>query len=407
MARLAPLALLLVAADWPQFRGPGGSAAGPDADPPTTWTATSPKWVAELPGGGSSSPVVVGDRVYVTAFTGTGPKVVRHLIALDRATGKKVWADTAPGVPEEDAARGFHTEHGYASNTPAADASGVVAFFGKAGVAGYDRAGKRLWLTSVGTESDPRGWGSGSSVVLWKNLAIVNAASEGRAVVALDRTTGKEVWKAEGKKLALSFGTPALVAGGGRTDLVVPMPGEVWGLDPDTGKLRWHADHTSEGNVSPSVVPGDGVAYLTGGFTGKATTAVKLGGEIVWTARPSSYVPTPLLHAGRLHWVGDDGTAVALDAATGKQLYAERLPGLAGRGKPVYASPVRAGDRLYVVTRRGGTAVLAASAEFQVIAQNPPLDDTDFNATPAVCGRELYLRSNRAVYRLDNPSGVK
>lgn len=407
MRRLAPLVLLLVAADWPQFRGPGGSAAGTDADPPTTWAADGPKWVAELPGGGSSSPVVVGDRVYVTCYTGGGPAVVRHLVALDRATGRQVWADTVPGVPEEDAARGFLTDHGYASNTPAADATGVVAFFGKAGVAGYDGAGKRLWLTSVGVESDPRGWGSGASVLLWKRLVIVNAASEGRAVVALDRATGKEVWRAAGKKLALSFGTPALLTAGDRTDLVVPMPGEVWGLDPDTGKLRWHAAHTSQGNVSPSVAAGDGVAFLTGGFTGKATTAVRPGGEVLWTAKASSYVPTPLVHAGRLLWVGDDGMTVALDAATGKTLYSERLPGLGGGGrggKPVYASPVRAGDRLYVVTRKAGTKVLAAGAEFKVLAENPPLDDTDFNATPAICGRELYLRSNRAVYRLDRPT---
>ena len=178
------------------------------------------------------------------------------------------------------------------------------------------------------------------------------------------------MWKAEGKKLALSFGTPALVAAGDRTDLVVPMPGEVWGLDPDTGKLRWHAEHKSQGNVSPSVAAGDGVAYLTGGFTGKATTAVKVGGEVLWSAKPSSYVPTPLVHAGRLHWVGDDGLAVALDAATGKTLYSERLPGLSG-GKPVYASPVRAGDRLYVVTRKGRDGGAGRRGRVQGVGPEP------------------------------------
>jgi outer membrane protein assembly factor BamB len=405
------------AADWPQFRGPNGSAVAPDAKPPLKWTAKEGvKWATKLPGPGSSSPIIVGDRVFVTCYSGYGvdaqnpgssDKLVRHLVCLDRTSGKVTWTADVPAVTPEDPYRGYITEHGYASHTPVSDGEAVYVFFGKSGVLGFDMAGKQLWKTSVGKDSDIRGWGSGASPLLFKDIVIVNASSEGRAVVGLNKKTGKEMWRAEGRNLSLSFGTPALVkATAERTDLVVPMPGEVWGLDPETGKKRWTATIKPDGNISPSVLAGDGVVYITGGYQTKGSLALKPptdGAETkpVWETRVSSYVPTPLLNDGRLYCVNDNGIAVCLNATDGKTIYEERLSikGVGGKGsRPFYASPVLANGHLYVPSRRSGVVVLKAGEKFEQVELNPPLDDTDFNGTPAVVGNQLFLRSNTHLY---------
>jgi outer membrane protein assembly factor BamB len=414
-------ALPAVATDWPQFRGPTQAGTAPaDADPPASWGDTKNlRWKTPLPGPGSSSPAVVGDRVFVTYYTGYGvsrtdpgdpAKLVRHLTCLGRTDGKVQWTADVPGVSPEDPYKGFINEHGYASSSPVCDGERVFVFFGKTGVLAFDLAGKQLWQTSVGTETDVRGWGSAASPVLYKNLVIVNAASEGRAVVGLDKATGKQVWKAEGKKLSLSFSTPALVkVDDSRTDLVVAMPNEVWGVNPDTGKMAWFATvKCGGGNLSASVTPGDGVAFVTGGFTSTGMACVRAGGKgdvtgthVVWEAKQSSYVPTPALADGHLYWVSENGFANCADAATGKTLWEpERLAGVASgfTSKPVYASAVVAKGRVYAVTRKAGVFVLAAGPKFEQLARNTLADDTDFNGTPAVVGRQLFLRSNKALY---------
>src|SRR5947209_18539583 len=279
---------LLRADDWRPFRGPGGSGVSRQGRVPDEWgDAKNLRWKAALPGPGSSSPVVVGGRVFVTCYTGYGtsaddpgdPKqLTRHLLCLSRADGRTLWSAAVPAARPEDPYRGYLTEHGYASGTPASDGEAVYVFFGKSGVLAFDLNGKRLWQTSVGTESDQRRWGSGSSPVLYKTTVIVNAASESRSVRALDKATGKQVWKAEAEGLDLSFGTPALVElPGGRTELALAVPGELWGLNPDTGKLLWHAAVRMAGNVAPSAVAHDGVVYATGGFDGRGTVAVLAG----------------------------------------------------------------------------------------------------------------------------------
>lgn len=417
VARLTTLALLFCAsnahaADWPAFRGPDGTGASADANPPTKWTAKDGvKWTTPLPGAGSSSPIVVGDRVFVTYFTGEGEKLVRHLACLDRETGKVRWTADVKSVAAEDPYRGYlRSEHGYASHTPVSDGESVFVFFGKSGVLAFDLAGKQLWQTSVGTQSDIRGWGSAASPVLHGKLVIVNAASESRAVVALDKATGKVVWKETSAKLSLSFGSPALVKAADRTDLVVAMPTTVWGLDPDTGKSRWTAAIRPDGNISPAVVAGNGVAYVYGGYTTNGSAAIKAGGsgdvKPLWASKATSYVPTPALVGDRLYCVTDTGMAQCVNAADGKAIYEERLPIKAGGGKgskPVYASAVVADGRVYAVTRRGGTFVYKAGDTFDAsdVIANPPLDDTDFNATPALAGKQLFLRSNKAVYCIE------
>jgi outer membrane protein assembly factor BamB len=407
---------IVSAADWPQFRGLNGSGVATDAKPPLKWTAKDGvTWSTKLPGPGSSSPIVVGNQVFVTCYsgygadaqnTGSSDKLLRHLVCIERATGKVSWTKDVPAVTPEDNYRGYISEHGYASHTPASDGEAVYVFFGKSGVLAYDLTGKKLWQTSVGKDSDIRGWGSGASPILHKELVIVNASSESRAVVALNKKTGKEEWRADGRKLSLSFGTPALVkVSKERTDLVVAMPGEVWGLDADTGKKRWTASIRPDGNISPSVLAGAGMVYITGGYQTKGSAAVTLGGEkegkVAWESKLSSYVPTPVLHNGRLYCVNEDGFAQCLNAENGKTVYEERLSvkGVGGRGsRPFYASPALANGYLYVPSRRSGVYVLKAGEKFEQVEQNAALDDTDFNGTPAIADNQLFLRSNSHVY---------
>jgi len=417
---LAAAGTCLAAVEWPRFRGPEGSGiAGPEARPATTWSETSNlKWKTALPGPGSSSPILAGDRLFLTTYSGYGdgsaggdtPETLqRHLVCLDHITGKVLWDKSVPAEMPEDAYFGNIREHGYASNTPVTDGERVYVFFGKTGVLAFDFEGKPLWRVNVGKQSSNRRWGTGASPILYRGLVIVNAADEGRAVVALDKLTGKEAWKVEVGALELSFVTPTLVdCGGGRTDLALAVPGELWGMNPETGKLRWYAQTGIEGNVSPSVIAADGVVYATGGFPRQGTIAVRAGGKgdvtatnVLWSSQNASYVPSPILYGGRLFVVSDQGFAICQEAKTGKLVYKERLPGVSG-AKPFYASAVLANGCLYAVSRRAGTFVIEAKPEFKVVAHNQLAgDDTDFNGTPAVVGPQLFLRSNRYLYCIE------
>ena len=409
--------------EWPRFRGPDGSglAAG-DARPPTNWSATSNlKWKAALPGPGSSSPIIWGERVFVTCYSGYGEgssgagpeKLQRHLVCLQRNTGNTSWDKSVPAELPEDEYSGNLREHGYASNTPVTDGERVYVFFGKTGVLAFDFAGRKLWKVNVGKQSSNRRWGSAASPILCQNTVIINAAEEGRSVLALDKLTGKEVWKTEVNSLELSFVTPVLVeCAGGRSDLALAVPGEMWGLNPATGKLRWFAQTGITGNVSPSVVAADGVVYATGGYPRQGTIAVLAGGKgdvtqtnVLWSSQSASYVPSPVVYHGHLYVVSDQGSALCLEANTGKLVYKERLPGVSG-GKPFYASVVLADGHLYATSRRTGTFVMQADPAFALLAQNKLAgDDTDFNGTPAIAGRQIFLRSNRFVYCIESGAG--
>ena len=411
------------AADWARFRGPNGSGVAADAKPASTWSESqNVRWKTELPGPGTSSPIVIGERIFVTSFSGEGEggKLQRHLVCVNRADGKIAWSAAIPAVQPEDNYSGFLTEHGYASHTPTSDGQRVYVFFGKSGAAAFDLTGKKLWQTSLGTDSNRKNWGSASSPILYKDFVIINASEEGHEIVALEKATGKIAWEAKGAALELSFGTPVLVESEGRTDLVFSVPGELWGMNPDTGKLRWFAETGLPGNIAPSVVPGDGMVFAFGGFPRLGALAVKTGGKgdvtkthIAWTGSNSSYVPTPVLHEGRFYFVSDAGFATCLDAKSGTMIFKERLPGASatGRGgKPFYASAVLANGLIYAVSRQNGTFVFEAKPEFKLVAQNRIAgDDSQFNATPALADRQLFLRSNRALYCIEStpPAGTQ
>lgn len=392
--------------DWTRFRGPNGQGVTAEKVP-VEWSTESAKWTLDLPGEGSSSPIVVGGKIFVTCYSGVdGADSRRTIVCADAQTGKMVWSDSVAGPQRDDSYSGFLREHGYASGTPVSDGTHVYAFFGKAGVVAWDMEGKKIWQKDVGQMSSNRRWGSAASPLLHDGLLIVNASEENRAILGLDAATGEEKWRAEYAGLELCFATPVLVEGdGGVMEAVISMPGEVWGINVENGKLRWYCEIDNGGNVSPSVVVGEDAFYTFGGYPAQQTNAIRRGGRKdisgshrLWQGRDSSYVATPVLSDGHLYWVSDRGQAYSVNAKSGETVTRSRLQGLQSGGRPVYASPVKAGDHIYVVTRRSGTYVYEATPQMKQVHVSPPLDDTDFNATPAVADGRIYVRSNKALY---------
>ncbi len=407
-----------VHADWPRLRGAMGDAKA-EGSLPTTWSDTENlQWKASLPGPGSSSPIIVGDKVFITCWSGYADgtsddmsKMVRHLICISKIDGKILWDKIVPAVQPEDFANGMLMEHGYASSTPVSDGTSVFVFFGKTGALAFDMQGKQLWQTSVGTHSNRKGWGSASSPILYKDTLIVTAYDEGGAMVALDKKTGAQVWRAPSEGLNTVYSTP-LISG---EDLILPVASEVWGLNPDSGKLRWYATYSMGGNVSPGVTVADGTLFVTGGYPTAGTAAIKLGGKgdltatgTLWSINSASYIPTPIYHEGHLYVINDAGFAMCIEAKTGKEIYRERVMensnsggggGRRGGGKPFYASPVLVGGNLYAPSRKNGVFVIAAKPIYQQIAKNTfASDSSQMNGTPAVDANRLYLRSDKALY---------
>lgn len=397
----------LAAEDWSRFRGGDGQGVSTSTVPVNWTTDKNIAWSLKLDGDGSSSPIVVGDRVFLTFYSGeSGASAKRGVICVDAGSGKLLWKKTIDGPNREDGYSGYLAEHGYASGSPVSDGKNVYAFFGKAGVVAYTVDGKQLWKKELGQMSSNRRWGSAASPVLFNNILIVNAAEEARAIFGLDATTGKQLWKADYDRLELCYATPVLTAGdSGVMEAVISMPGEVWGLNATNGKLRWFCEIGNGGNVSPSVVVSKDHFFTFGGYPAQQTNAIKRGGRknitdthSVWQSRDSSYVPTPLYHDGHLYFVSDKAQGFCMNATTGETITRTRLKDIKSGGRPVYASPVKAGKYIYAVTRRSGTFVFEATPKMKQIAHNPALDDSDFNATPAISDGRMFLRSNNKLY---------
>ena len=416
--------LLLIASpssaeDWRGFRGSDGSGISRgNASLPVSWSSTDNlSWSIQLPGPGSSSPIIIGERVLLTCYSGYDntqgdiTSLKRQLICLDRNSGTIQWQSAVTPSGSEDLFEGFITEHGYASSTPVSDGEIVVSFFGKAGVFAHDLQGKQLWHADVGQQSGTRRWGSSGSPVISGNVVIINASDESLSIRGLDKTTGKEIWKAEAQGLENTFCTPLLLSVDGHNELVVPVPGEIWGLNPATGKLLWYATTELDGNVCPSPVFQGKMIFAMGGRQG-STVALRAGGRddvtnshLAWSSQASSYVPSPVVHEGHLYWVSDRGIAHCLKVDSGEIVYQERLvsEGGFGGGRPFYASIVLADNKLYVVSRVAGVFVLAAGPKFKQLGQNQlDNDESQFNASPAISRGQIFLRSDTRLYCIEN-----
>lgn len=422
------LVTLSESADWSRFRGPNGSGVSAEAERlPVEWSdSKNLKWKADLPGPGSSCPIVVGDRVFLTSWSGYADgkdggsleQLKRHLVCIDRKTGKQLWASSVDAVLPEDSYRGMFAENGYATHTPVSDGEYVFAFFGKSGLHAFDMEGNLVWKANVGEDRDRRGWGTASSPILHKNLVIVTAAIESNSVVALDKKTGKEVWRQEAEGFASTWGTPILVETGERTELVIGVPYEIWALNPDTGKLLWYCESVGTDSMCSSVVAHDGVVYcIESGPRGGGAVAVRAGGKgdvtashVVWKQQHRSRVGTPVIHEGYIYFVSS-GVANCINLKSGERVYQSRLDGgrssggsrtsgFGGRGGGQdYSSPVAADGKLYYARRSGDIFVVKLGPKFEQLATNHfESSSGDFHATPAIDGGELFIRSSTNLY---------
>ncbi len=401
-------AALAAAGDWQQFRGPGGLGVSTEKNLPTRWSsAENVVWRTTLPGAGTSSPVIVGNRVFLTCYSGYAldtaepgdmNELKRHLVCVDRRTGKIVWQKQFdPRLPEHKYA-GEGAYHGYSSSTPASDGERLYVLFGKSGVYCLDLDGKELWHSLVG--DGIHGWGSGTSPLLHKNLVIINASVESGSLVALDKHSGKEAWRAGG--IGSSWNTPVLVSlPNSPAELVVSVQGRMLGFHPDTGEALWNSEGVHR-YVCPSVVANDGVVFAIGG--GSTSLAVRAGGRgdvklthEMWREGRGSNVSSPIYHDRHLYWASDSGGVLhCQDAATGRTVYQKRLEPGSGL---IYASPILADGKLYYVSQRKGTYVVAAKPEFELLAHNVFADDDSrTNASPAVSNGQLLLRTDRHLY---------
>ncbi|MEX2214836.1 MAG: PQQ-binding-like beta-propeller repeat protein [Phycisphaeraceae bacterium] len=397
------------ATDWPRFRNADGSGVA-TGGVPTEWSATNNLlWKTPLPGPGSSSPIVFGDRVYVTCYSGYGLSVKspgsmaelkRHLVCVGRDDGKIRWTQTL--ASDQDVAP-FKDEiaigrHGYATATPAADASGVYVFYGSGGVVAYSHAGKQIWRASCGTRFHE--WGTASSPLIYEDLLIIHADVESHALIALDKRTGKEKWRLANEKGPSTWSTPIIASASGRDELIFSNGnGKVAGVDPDRGTLLWECQ-THVGLINASPVACEGAVVVFGSYSGKAA-AVRMGGRDdvaathkLWEINKGAYISSPVYHDGHLYFTRDGRVVYCVNAKTGETVYQDRI-----ESHDIAASPVIAGGKLYYVSTIAGTFVLDAKPQFRQIAHNILVgDDSVFNGTPAVTGNRLLLRSNRFLY---------
>jgi len=395
------LSQALFAENWPQFRGPCGLGISKEKNLPVTWSETkNVLWKKAMPGYGSSSPIALNGKLYVTCYSGYGmgrnpgrmEDLRLHVVCVNIKDGRIIWhKQIKPILPESKTVR----DHGYAAQTPATDGEHLYIFFGKSGVFKFDLNGNQIWQTSVGTRT--HGWGSGTSPVLYENLVIVNASVESKSLVAIDKNTGKEVWRAGG--MDSSWNTPHLVkTSSGKYELAVTIRKWILGFDPKTGNELWRCEGISD-YICPSIVSHDGVLYAMGGRSSQAV-AVRSGGRghvtnthKLWHADVGANVCSPVVHDGHLYWVSDrNKTAFCLSLADGTIKYSEPA------GPQPYASALLADGRIYIVTRNGGTLVLAAKPKFEQLALNVLDDKSTFNASAVPYNGTLILRSDENLY---------
>lgn len=428
-------------ADWARFRGPNGTGIS-TSDAPTEFGAEKNlKWKMELPGRGVSSPIVVGDKVFVTCYSGYGPdggeieNLKRHLVCVDRLSGKSLWTKTVNATLPEDEWSGMGIPtHGYASHTPASDGTHVFAFFGKSGVFAYDLDGNEVWNQSVGKGPSSKRFGSAASPIVTDEHVIVNASDESLSIVWLDKKTGKELYRAQADGLGDCYTTPVLVKNG--KEIAISVIGEVWGLNNKNGKLAWYANGVNSRNAQVSLVAADDIVYATG----EEAYAIRVGGKddvsksnTVWQGRIRPRYATPVVVDGRLYSISSS-VVECVDAKTGERVFQGRLTGAAGaapveqqrggpgsgrggpgggfggpgggfggRGGPGggddYASPVVAGGKIYFTTNAGMVHVIEAGPELKVLASNDmTFDKSGFGATPAISDGCLFIRSNTHLY---------
>ena len=419
---------------WPSFRGPGASGVADGQGALVEWdvpTGENIRWTTPVPGASNSSPIVWGDRLFVTtAISGLGEETLRagisggirpledlsehtwKLYALDTRTGQVVWEkEVHQGVP--GAKR--HPKGSHASSTPVTDGQRVIVLFGTIGLlAAYDFEGELLWKTDIGVidsaaYNDPTaGWGHSSSPIIYEDSVIVQAdGQENPFVAAYDITDGQQRWRTNRGDEFPSWGTPA-IARGSRGDELITNGTTIRGYDPVTGEERWSLGPNSFITV-PTPVVGPDLVYVAGGyppvrpicairpgFSGDSSLAGGAGANdaIAWSHdRDGPYIPTPLLYRGLFYVVRMNGVLTAYDAGTGEQVYRSRV------GTGLFTpSPIAADGRLYIANEDGEVYVVEAGPEYVEVARNEM--DEVIMATPAISDGLIFIRTVNNVYAI-------
>ncbi len=422
-------ASLLVAAQsprtdsWPHWRGPSHNGVATGSVPLSWSDSSNVRWKIEIPGRAHSTPVGWGDRLFLTTAIPTGNKSAEpaasggragggigageehrfEVLAVDRASGKIVWQQTATVARPHE---GYHHLYGsFASNAPATDGQRVYAFFGSRGLYVYDLNGKPLWQKDFGLKMAMRlAFGEGTGTVVHNGRVYLQFDHQQEGfVVALDAKDGKELWRAPRMENS-SWSTPLVVEHNGVHQLVVTADTKVKAYDVNTGKAVWEVAGLGTNPIPQPVQFRDTVIVMSG-YRNPKLMAVRLGrtgdlagtDAIVWeTTRGTSYTASPALHEGRLYVISDNGMLSVFNAATGEPHYLQaRLP------KPYTfkASPLVANGRVYLATEEGDVVVVKAGETFEVLATNP-LADQSFIASPVVLGNDLFLRSRTHLFRV-------
>jgi outer membrane protein assembly factor BamB len=409
---------------WPQWRGPHGTGVSRSANPPLEWSESKNiRWKVEIPGRGSSSPVVWGDRLFVLTAVPAGvigdaqhaprggvqPRIAHRFLvmAIDRKTGRTVWERVAR---EEAPHEAGHPENStWASSSAITDGEHVFAYFESRGLFAYNMDGTPLWQTDFGDKRMRNQFGEGSTPALYRNTLVIvwDHIAGPSFVVALDKRTGKELWRVARQEID-TWATPLVVDVSGRAQAIVPGRDRVKSYDLENGAVVWESDGLTM-NPIPSPVYEDGLAFLMSGFQGNDLKAIRLAdargnidgtNAVVWSmARDTPYVPSPLLYDNILYFLKtNSGILSAFDAKAGTPHYqVQRLDGV----PEVFSSPVGAAGRVYITGRDGATIVIRNGAKYEVLATNT-LDD-GFDASPALVDTEIYLRGYKKLYSIGTP----
>lgn len=424
-----------IAQNWPSFRGPAATGVANGQDLPVAWDAAGKNiaWKTPIPGLAHSSPIVWGDRVYVTTAVptkqpiqfkgglyGAGEPADDNLeqswriYALDLKTGKPIWertvVQTAPRISR-------HPKNSHASSTPATDGQHIVATFGSEGLFALDNDGKVLWKQDLGVldqgafDYPDFQWGNASSPITYKNLAIVQCDLQtGSFIAAFDIATGKPVWRTK-REGAPSWATPTVIETGGRAELVTNGAEHMRAYDPATGKELWRLKGTSMISV-PTPFAADGMIYLFSGYSRyiQPMYAVKPGASgditlaegqtsnqsIAWGVKKGApYLPTPIVYGEYLYTCTHNGILTCLRAKTGERVYQQRVASGA-----FTASPVAADGRLFIPSEDGDIYVLQTGPEYKVLAVNRMNDI--IMATPAISKKMLIVRTQKYVFGIKN-----
>jgi outer membrane protein assembly factor BamB len=389
----------LIGEEWPGWRGPRGDGTCRETGIPLRWSETENiRWKVSIAGKGHSSPIVCGDRIFVTTCLEKEEK--RVLLCLSRSDGHVLWErDVLSAALERK-----HNLNSFASATPVTDGEHVwVTFLQRPHmqVVCYDMAGNETWRKSPGEFHSVHGFCS--SPVLYKDMIIINGDQDAEAwIVALDKATGAERWRSDRPNRTRSYCVPLIVKAADRMQLVLSGSKCVASYDPDTGKQIWLIDGPTEQFVS-SLVYGDGVLFLTAGFPTYHLMGIRPDGmgnvtntHVLWhDTHAADYVPSPIAHGHYFFWVNDNGLAGCIEAKTGERQWTRRL------GRHHSASPVSVADYLYFPDDDGNVFVLKAGPKFDLVSKNSLGDEC--YASPAVAHGELFIRTLHNLYCIGTP----